>query len=185
MKSSFPIWQSNYLKLTQCCLFLTVTFPNSTLLLAANNGRVDWGNRTSLFCFCFTGTSNWSENYFTHTAGVGLVVNQTGSVVNEGQQTLPSQAEELFLRDWSSEYASQLSLDDVDVCPRGRHWPVCPSVKHDASCHLNFILNMQIWFAMTKHSWIFNAASYFIATGCPAFSVYNCYFSDCFEKVFN
>lgn len=68
----------------------------------------------------YIGTSNWSENYFTRTAGVGLVVNQTGSVVNEGQQTLQSQAEELFLRDWSSEYASQLSLDDVDICHHGR-----------------------------------------------------------------
>ncbi|XP_041845992.1 5'-3' exonuclease PLD3 isoform X2 [Melanotaenia boesemani] len=65
----------------------------------------------------YIGTSNWSENYFTHTAGVGLVVNQTGSVVDEGQQTLQSQTEELFLRDWNSEYASTLSAADVDVCP--------------------------------------------------------------------
>ncbi|XP_054453036.1 5'-3' exonuclease PLD3 isoform X2 [Anoplopoma fimbria] len=66
----------------------------------------------------YIGTSNWSQNYFTQTAGVGLVVNQTGSVVEKGQETLQSQAEELFLRDWTSEYASSLSLDDVDVCPR-------------------------------------------------------------------
>lgn len=66
-----------------------------------------------------TGTSNWSENYFTQTAGVGLVVNQTGSVVGKGQQTLQSQAEELFLRDWRSSYARTLPTDDVDVCPRG------------------------------------------------------------------
>ncbi|KAK2849502.1 hypothetical protein Q5P01_009336 [Channa striata] len=69
----------------------------------------------------YIGTSNWSENYFTHTAGVGLVVNQTGSEVRQGQQTVQSQAEELFLRDWESPYASTLSVDDVDVCPRGRH----------------------------------------------------------------
>ncbi|KAM8909152.1 5'-3' exonuclease PLD3 isoform 2-T2 [Spinachia spinachia] len=65
----------------------------------------------------YIGTSNWSENYFSQTAGAGLVVNQTGSVVEEGQETLQSQAEELFLRDWKSEYASGLSLDDVPVCP--------------------------------------------------------------------
>ncbi|KAF6717368.1 Phospholipase D4 [Oryzias melastigma] len=65
----------------------------------------------------YIGTSNWSENYFTHTAGVGVVVNQTGSAVEEGQQTLQSQAEQLFLRDWSSEYAAALSVDDRDVCP--------------------------------------------------------------------
>uniref|UniRef100_A0A3B4ENP0 Phospholipase D3-like n=1 Tax=Pundamilia nyererei TaxID=303518 RepID=A0A3B4ENP0_9CICH len=56
----------------------------------------------------YIGTSNWSENYFAFTAGVGLVVNQTGSAVKPGQQTLQSQAEELFLRDWGSEYASTL-----------------------------------------------------------------------------
>uniref|UniRef100_A0A1A8AL96 PLD phosphodiesterase domain-containing protein n=1 Tax=Nothobranchius furzeri TaxID=105023 RepID=A0A1A8AL96_NOTFU len=68
----------------------------------------------------YIGTSNWSENYFTHTAGAGLVVNQTGSEVGEDQQTLQSQAEELFLRDWSSDYASSLSMDAVDFCPPSR-----------------------------------------------------------------
>ncbi|CAK6976264.1 LOW QUALITY PROTEIN: 5'-3' exonuclease PLD3 [Scomber scombrus] len=69
----------------------------------------------------YIGTSNWSENYFTQTAGVGLVVNQTGSAVGQGQQTVQSQAEELFLRDWRSSYSRNLPLDDVDVCPRGSH----------------------------------------------------------------
>lgn len=69
----------------------------------------------------YIGTSNWSENYFTNTAGVGLVVNQTDSVVEKGQQTLQSQAEDLFLRDWGSSYSSWLSVDDVDVCPLSPH----------------------------------------------------------------
>ncbi|XP_073342403.1 5'-3' exonuclease PLD3 isoform X2 [Pagrus major] len=69
----------------------------------------------------YIGTSNWSENYFTQTAGVGLVVNQTGSEVKEGQETLQSQAEQLFLRDWTSQYAGTLSLVDENVCPRGPH----------------------------------------------------------------
>ncbi|KAI9515806.1 hypothetical protein NQZ68_022160 [Dissostichus eleginoides] len=64
----------------------------------------------------YIGTSNWSEDYFTQTAGVGLVVNQTGSEVKEGQETLQAQAEELFLRDWLSDYARSLSVDDLDVC---------------------------------------------------------------------
>lgn len=72
----------------------------------------------------FSGTSNWSETYFTQTAGVGLVVNQTGSEVKKGQETLQSQAQELFLRDWTSDYASALSMEDVDICPRGPHWVV-------------------------------------------------------------
>ncbi|XP_061690032.1 5'-3' exonuclease PLD3 isoform X1 [Syngnathoides biaculeatus] len=69
----------------------------------------------------YIGTSNWSENYFTKTAGVGLVVNQTDSQVKQGQWTLQSQAEELFLRDWRSHYASSLSAGDVRVCPRIPH----------------------------------------------------------------
>ncbi|XP_033977076.1 uncharacterized protein pld7 isoform X1 [Trematomus bernacchii] len=64
----------------------------------------------------YIGTSNWSEDYFTQTAGVGLVVNQTGSEVKEGQETLQAQAEELFLRDWLSDYARSLYVDDLDVC---------------------------------------------------------------------
>ncbi|KAJ8014826.1 hypothetical protein DPEC_G00019780 [Dallia pectoralis] len=66
----------------------------------------------------YIGTSNWSENYFTKTAGVGLVVNQTGSLVREGQKSLQTQLEELFLRDWTSEYALQLSMIDDKHCPR-------------------------------------------------------------------
>ncbi|XP_054648406.1 5'-3' exonuclease PLD3 isoform X2 [Dunckerocampus dactyliophorus] len=69
----------------------------------------------------YIGTSNWSEAYFTEVAGVGLVVNQTDSEVQEGQQTLQSQAEALFLRDWRSHYASSLSVADVRVCPRRPH----------------------------------------------------------------
>ncbi|XP_057705792.1 5'-3' exonuclease PLD3 [Corythoichthys intestinalis] len=66
----------------------------------------------------YIGTSNWSENYFTQTAGVSLVVNQTDSEVKPGQRTLQSQAEELFLRDWRSHYSSSLSAADVRACPR-------------------------------------------------------------------
>ncbi|XP_013883081.1 phospholipase D3 [Austrofundulus limnaeus] len=65
----------------------------------------------------YIGTSNWSEDYFTRTAGVGLVVNQTGSVVEEDQLTVQSQAEQLFVRDWNSDYTTFLSTDDVNVCP--------------------------------------------------------------------
>ncbi|KAM9377587.1 5'-3' exonuclease PLD3 isoform 2-T2 [Pholidichthys leucotaenia] len=69
----------------------------------------------------YIGTSNWSENYFTQTAGVGLVVNQTDSVAAPDQQTLQRQAEELFLRDWRSAYSSTLSVDDVDICSHTQH----------------------------------------------------------------
>eukprot|EP00063_Salmo_salar_P093918 XP_014068753.1 PREDICTED: uncharacterized protein LOC106612271 isoform X1 [Salmo salar] len=66
----------------------------------------------------YIGTSNWSENYFTHTAGIGLVVNQTGSVVGEGQRSLQVQLQEVFMRDWTSQYTRILSNDDVKHCGR-------------------------------------------------------------------
>ncbi|XP_067103459.1 5'-3' exonuclease PLD3 isoform X2 [Osmerus mordax] len=66
----------------------------------------------------YIGTSNWSENYFTQTAGVGLVVNHTGSGMSEGQSTLQSQLQEVFQRDWTSENARHLSNEDVKNCGR-------------------------------------------------------------------
>ncbi|XP_052430196.1 5'-3' exonuclease PLD3 isoform X1 [Carassius gibelio] len=64
----------------------------------------------------YIGTSNWSENYFTQTAGVGLVVNQTGSAVGQGQQTIQSQMEDVFQRDWHSEYAQTLTDVHAEHC---------------------------------------------------------------------
>ncbi|XP_026991263.2 5'-3' exonuclease PLD3 isoform X1 [Tachysurus fulvidraco] len=66
----------------------------------------------------YIGTSNWSENYFTQTAGVGLVVNQTGYVVEEGQQTVQNQLHKIFQRDWNSDFAQALTDDLVEHCSR-------------------------------------------------------------------
>ncbi|KAJ8338441.1 hypothetical protein SKAU_G00374070 [Synaphobranchus kaupii] len=67
----------------------------------------------------YIGTSNWSENYFTQTAGVGLVVNQTAVEVGEGQKTVQSQLQGVFQRDWNSKYAQALSSEHVNRC--GKH----------------------------------------------------------------
>ncbi|XP_057205870.1 5'-3' exonuclease PLD3 [Triplophysa rosa] len=64
----------------------------------------------------YIGTSNWSENYFTQTAGVGLVVNQTGSAVRHGQQTVQSQLKNIFQRDWHSQYAQTLTDAHAEHC---------------------------------------------------------------------
>ncbi|XP_052005545.1 5'-3' exonuclease PLD3-like [Xyrauchen texanus] len=64
----------------------------------------------------YIGTSNWSENYFTQTAGVGLVVNQTGAAVGLGQQTVLSQLHKIFQRDWDSEYAQTITDDHAEHC---------------------------------------------------------------------
>ncbi|KAJ7307600.1 hypothetical protein JRQ81_009634 [Phrynocephalus forsythii] len=59
----------------------------------------------------YIGTSNWSEDYFVNTTGVGLVVRQQGSAAG---LTLRDQLKDVFLRDWSSPH----------VKPLGRH-PEC------------------------------------------------------------
>ncbi|KAM9471057.1 5'-3' exonuclease PLD3 isoform 1-T1 [Clarias gariepinus] len=64
----------------------------------------------------YIGTSNWSENYFTQTAGVGLVVNQTGFVVEQGKQTVQNQLQNIFQRDWNSDFAQVLMDDHVEHC---------------------------------------------------------------------
>ncbi|XP_033030853.1 phospholipase D3-like isoform X3 [Lacerta agilis] len=57
----------------------------------------------------YIGTSNWSEDYFTRTAGVGLVVNQSDASAGTPGQTLRQQLEKVFIRDWDSPYVQPLS----------------------------------------------------------------------------
>ncbi|XP_061251534.1 5'-3' exonuclease PLD4 isoform X3 [Bos javanicus] len=53
----------------------------------------------------YIGTSNWSEDYFSSTSGVGLVVSQRASGAQPGVSTVQEQLRQLFERDWSSRYA--------------------------------------------------------------------------------
>uniref|UniRef100_A0A2K6GPY0 PLD phosphodiesterase domain-containing protein n=2 Tax=Propithecus coquereli TaxID=379532 RepID=A0A2K6GPY0_PROCO len=53
----------------------------------------------------YIGTSNWSEDYFSSTSGVGLVVSQTAPSTQPGVATVQEQLRQLFERDWSSRYA--------------------------------------------------------------------------------
>uniref|UniRef100_A0A4W4G1U9 Phospholipase D family, member 7 n=2 Tax=Electrophorus electricus TaxID=8005 RepID=A0A4W4G1U9_ELEEL len=64
----------------------------------------------------YIGTSNWSENYFSQTAGVGLVINQTGSKVEKGQQTVHHQLQEIFQRDWNSAFSQTLTDEHAEYC---------------------------------------------------------------------
>ena len=57
----------------------------------------------------FISTSNWSGDYFTSTGGVSLIVNQTqSSNIKNQDQTMQYQLEELFMRDWKSQYTKDL-----------------------------------------------------------------------------
>ncbi|XP_059771232.1 5'-3' exonuclease PLD4 [Balaenoptera ricei] len=53
----------------------------------------------------YIGTSNWSEDYFSSTSGVGLVVSQRAPSTQPGVTTVQEQLRQLFERDWSSRYA--------------------------------------------------------------------------------
>ncbi|KFO22306.1 Phospholipase D4 [Fukomys damarensis] len=53
----------------------------------------------------YIGTSNWSEDYFSSTSGVGLVVHQQAPRAQPGPPPVQEQLRQLFERDWSSSYA--------------------------------------------------------------------------------
>lgn len=56
----------------------------------------------------YVGTSNWSEDYFSSTTGVGLVVSQKTPSAQPGAATVQEQLRQLFERDWNSQYAMDL-----------------------------------------------------------------------------
>uniref|UniRef100_W5NC78 5'-3' exonuclease PLD3 n=1 Tax=Lepisosteus oculatus TaxID=7918 RepID=W5NC78_LEPOC len=65
----------------------------------------------------YIGTSNWSGDYFLHTAGSALVVNQTAAQSAGG--TVQEQLQAVFQRDWDSAYSTLLSeaTGAKDLCP--------------------------------------------------------------------
>ncbi|MBN3310017.1 PLD3 Phospholipase, partial [Amia calva] len=64
----------------------------------------------------YIGTSNWSGDYFLHTAGSALVVNQT--VAQSEETTVQEQLQAVFERDWDSQYTTQLNelIDIKQIC---------------------------------------------------------------------
>ncbi|TPP65318.1 Phospholipase D family member 3 [Fasciola gigantica] len=56
----------------------------------------------------YIGTSNWSGDYFIHTAGVGFVFEHTEKAHLNGTQTLREQLQTVFERDWNSQYTEEL-----------------------------------------------------------------------------
>lgn len=66
----------------------------------------------------FSGTSNWSAEYFLNTAGVGLVISQHSPHSVWKTEALQSQLGSLFDRDWNSEFAVSLAnLGHHEDCP--------------------------------------------------------------------
>lgn len=63
----------------------------------------------------YIGTSNWSADYFTDTAGIGMIFEDVCDHHDEDCQakdkngtTIRAQLESIFLRDWNSAYAVPL-----------------------------------------------------------------------------
>lgn len=58
----------------------------------------------------YIGTSNWSADYFINTAGVGLVMEDTGefAVNATSVNTIRSDLARVFERDWNSPYSVDL-----------------------------------------------------------------------------
>lgn len=57
----------------------------------------------------YIGTSNWSADYFTDTAGIGLVLQETSEINrNETMQSIRKDLANIFDRDWNSEYAHDM-----------------------------------------------------------------------------
>jgi hypothetical protein len=67
--------------------------------------------------FSLPGTSNWAEDYFSITAGLGFVFepdmlwkNPNVATKRDKSRNLRDQMESIFKRDWNSEYAERLTL---------------------------------------------------------------------------
>ena len=84
---------------------MTILSPRSPRLGWVGQQRDPCGPIPSLLCPLPAGTSNWSEDYFSSTSGVGLVVSQRASGAQPGVSTVQEQLRQLFERDWSSRYA--------------------------------------------------------------------------------
>ncbi|XP_009903012.2 5'-3' exonuclease PLD4 [Dryobates pubescens] len=72
------------------------------------HGRVNHNKYMVTDKVAYIGTSNWSEDYFVTTAGVGLIIKQNSTNL---QRPIQEQLKNLFERDWNSKYA--VNLEDV------------------------------------------------------------------------
>ncbi|CAJ0582454.1 unnamed protein product, partial [Mesorhabditis spiculigera] len=57
----------------------------------------------------YIGTSNWSADYWITTAGIGVIVRSDNI---QGTAPIVSQTQDVFMRDWNSEYATDISHFD-------------------------------------------------------------------------
>lgn len=61
----------------------------------------------------YIGTSNWSGDYFTNTAGVAFVVHDPVYNRNATESTIRSELQAVFERDWNSNYSHTIDQTDL------------------------------------------------------------------------
>ncbi|XP_017043870.2 5'-3' exonuclease PLD3 [Drosophila ficusphila] len=69
-------------------------------------GRVNHNKYMVTDRTAYIGTSNWSGDYFTDTAGIGFVLSETHDT--ESTKNIRSDLRDVFERDWNSKYATPL-----------------------------------------------------------------------------
>lgn len=63
----------------------------------------------------YIGTSNWSADYFTDTAGIGFILQDTSALErNETMQSIRKDLASIFERDWNSKYAADLWRPSIE-----------------------------------------------------------------------
>ncbi|KFP87686.1 Phospholipase D4, partial [Apaloderma vittatum] len=75
------------------------------------HGRVNHNKYMVTDQVAYIGTSNWSEDYFVNTAGVGLIIKQNLTNVQRRYLPIQEQLKNIFERDWNSKYA--VNLEEV------------------------------------------------------------------------
>ena len=61
------------------------------------------------FSLCFSGTSNWTEDYFSDSAGISITLEPLGLAAKNGQKwTFLKALQGIFERDWRSKLATPL-----------------------------------------------------------------------------
>ncbi|XP_036392735.1 5'-3' exonuclease PLD3 [Megalops cyprinoides] len=88
----------------QVKLFVVPANPRQKLIPFA---RVNHNKYMVTDKVAYIGTSNWSGDYFVHTAGSALVVNQTAAESTEA--SVQEQLQAVFERDWDSDYSTPLT----------------------------------------------------------------------------
>jgi phospholipase D3/4 len=79
------------------------TVPSTPQQKRIDHGRVNHNKYMVTERAAYVGTSNWAGDYFITTAGVGVVFQQIDS------GPIVAQFNDVFERDWSSEYSSDFN----------------------------------------------------------------------------